>query len=90
MLTRRDRLSNIIMNLSGNWPYQPDFRVRTGYESTTSVFGQGLKTLQFITEEGLEITAREMVQNRIWANRRDAENRRIAARTRPAFAQAAE
>ena len=63
-LTRRDRLSNIIMNLT-EWPRHPDFTVQTGYESTASVFGQGRETLEYITDEGLEKTAIFLLRKQI-------------------------
>lgn len=67
-LTRRDRLCNIIMNLT-EWPRHPNFTVQTGYESTTSVFGQGRKTLKYITDDGLEETALFLVRERFSRNR---------------------
>ena len=76
-LTRRDRLCNIIMNLT-EWPRHPNFTVQTGYESTTSVFGQGRKTLKYITDDGLEETALFLVRERASANRMNERNRQVS------------
>ena len=82
-LTRRDRLCNIIMALT-EWPRHPRFTVQTGYEHETDVFGQGRETLAYITDAGLEKTARLLLETRASRLRRDAENRRIVASHRRA------
>ena len=57
-MTRRDRLSNIILALSLGWPHAPKFTVGIGNNCPVSPFkDQGRTTLDMLTIEGLEITA---------------------------------
>ncbi len=78
-LSRRDRLSNIIIGLSLGWPYGPRFTVGIGNNCPVSPFkDQGRPTLDMLTEEGLEITARFLIRDRASTKRRNEENRRLA------------
>jgi len=92
MLTRRDRLSNIILGLSLSWPNAPQFRVFTGNNCPMHIFDDGRPTLDLLTEEALEIVARRLIADRDFTNKLNARNRGLAAarRAAPVFQQAAE
>lgn len=76
-LSRRDRLCNIIRALSRR---NPRFEVVVGNNCPVSPFPvsnwvKGPDTLRYLTEEGLEITARFLIRDRAATNRNNERNR---------------
>ena len=86
-LDRRDRLSNIILNLSRPWPHAPRFSIGTICNGETTFADQGRETLDLLRLEALEKIARDLLRDRRAFNRRRAENERRARYSQRAAAE---
>ena len=84
ILDRRDRLSNIILNLSREWPHGPRFSISSAFSGETTFADQGRDTLDLLRLESLEKIARDLLRDRRAFNRRIAENERRARYQRAA------
>lgn len=87
-MDRRDRLCRIIRELS---QCAPRFEVMIGNHCDVDPFiCERGDALRFMTDEGLEIVARYLVQDRASTNRNNARNRAIYSRNQSALRAAAE
>lgn len=81
MLDRRDRLCNIIRALSQR---EPSFTVTIGNNCAVNPFQRfgpqrDPDALEYLTDEGLEVVARFLVQKRASTNRLNERNRALRA-----------